>query len=292
MAGGQKRRPASAMRRPAAAASASEPSRKRWASGILGLKASPKRHVPTKRSQNALPTDIFANMWDIAGSRDKNLACDIANTLATIKTLRIGSMCSGSNITTVMMQRLAETMGEGKIADVFTCEADDRKRGWLKFINEFYGYKTKQGCGHIFKNVMDMCGQEAQCDACGRKCSISKLKPHITTCGFSCKLKPHITSETSQMSTDAMLIDIVRESKASSRLNLKGMLGYLRSHKPFIHIWETVPEIMDAPQADDLEYLIGALAELNYACAEGRFLSNDYQIPQRRFRGEMVWQWI
>eukprot|EP00959_Pyramimonas_sp_CCMP1952_P375573 7865968-Pyramimonas_sp.AAC.1 len=204
-----------------------------------------------------------------------------------LKVVNIGSMCSGSNITTVMIKKLFEVLKSGKVRDTFACEADQSKRGWLKFVGDSMGDPE---C-HIFDNIMNMGRRHATCVVHDRpECSVpSNLRnmedaPLISTTGFSCKNFSKLFAGTAGMSRSEMLDEILKQGKGSTGATCKGMLAYLSNHSPPFHIWENVKEILEMANAENLEWLIAALAKCKYACAVSKYTSSDYQVPQARTR--------
>ena len=247
--------------------------------------ASPKTNDACSM-KNELADIILQNMLETASTKLPNMNKVLKRVLKEIGVLKIGSMCSGSNITAVMIARLTKVLGAGSLREIFTCESDPQKRRWLQFVDSSVG--DGQAC--CFGDISEMGNAESPCTTHG-KCICCKIPdfashdgPLITTCGFSCKNFSKLFTFTATMSRDEMLQDILKKGAGSTGETFQGMLSYLHGKGPPIHVWENVPELLSPKQSDNLDYLLGALSKVQYACAVELFQSLEFQIPQRRAR--------
>ena len=197
--------------------------------------------------------------------------------VAKLGVVTVGSMCSGSNVTSVLVADLLQVLKTGKFHDAFACEFDKSKQGFLKYVAEWLGEDSH----NIFGDINVMGGHSAHCvNNDNRNCAIPAA-PLITTCGFSCKNFSRLYYNEKR---EQILHNMLEDGKGSSGNTCQCMLAYLKTHSPAFHIWENVPSILQYNQKNNLDYLLKALLKAGYVCATDMFLSSDYHLPQDRNR--------
>ena len=129
--------------------------------------ASPKTNDACSM-KNELADIILQNMLETASTKLPNMNKVLKRVLKEIGVLKIGSMCSGSNITAVMIARLTKVLGAGSLREIFTCESDPQKRRWLQFVDSSVG--DGQAC--CFGDLSEMGNAESLCTTHGKAVQI------------------------------------------------------------------------------------------------------------------------
>ena len=78
--------------------------------------------------------------------------------------------------------------------------------------------------------------------------------------------------------------DILASGGGSSGSTAWGMVSWLSTHQPLLHIWENVPDLVQHKNFENLEWLLRTVARAGYACAYGLFRSVRFGHPTRRER--------
>ena len=103
--------------------------------------------------------------------------------------LRLGSGCTGSNVTLAFTSKAFDVLGLELIRDLFSYELNPAKQKFIKWVNE----RCTKHSGHVFRDLRDLSSSSAPCVAHPEeRCPIpSKVlgteSPIIVWIGFSCK---------------------------------------------------------------------------------------------------------
>jgi site-specific DNA-cytosine methylase len=62
------------------------------------------------------------------------------------------------------------------------------------------------------------------------------------------------------------------------------MVEWLQKHRPVVHLWENVPDLLAPGSNDNLEWLLGILFKIGYVVAYGLFKSSSFGHPTHRER--------
>ena len=191
----------------------------------------------------------------------------------------LGSMCSGSNITSILVANLLEVLKTGTpLHDVFSCEVDARKQEFLKYVAEWLGQSSSH---NIFSDITEMGEHGAHCsNHDNTMCSIPPA-PLIMTCGFSCK---NFSKLFQSKKRTRILKNILEKGRGTTGNTCQGMLAFIRAHAPPFLIWENVPTLLEKSQKRNHAYLVKAFHEAGYASATGSANSIEFHLPQVRRR--------
>jgi site-specific DNA-cytosine methylase len=191
----------------------------------------------------------------------------------------LGSMCSGSNITSVLVANLLEVLKTGTpLRDVFSCEVDAQKQEFLKYVAVWLG----QSCSHnIFSNINEMGEHGAHCSNHDNTICTIPPAPLIMTCGFSCK---NFSKLYQNKKRTRILKNILEKGGGTTGNTCQGMLAFIKAHAPPFLIWENVPAILEKGQERNHAYLLKAFHEAGYASATGSANSIEFHLPQIRRR--------
>ena len=94
---------------------------------------------------------------------------ELATNVRRLGTVPIAIMCSGSNITAVLMERLLKAVGEATLHDAFACECHKNKCSGLQHLDSMLRHGGKHTT-HVFTNSMGMGLAEAPCEVHGTSC--------------------------------------------------------------------------------------------------------------------------
>ena len=103
--------------------------------------------------------------------------------------LRLGSACTGSNVTRPLAQLFFGRKLGVLVHELFTCEKDPKKAKFIAWVNNELG----EGSTHVFEDITNLHKPAAKCSVhCLDECAVpsgaaDNIGPFITHIGFSCK---------------------------------------------------------------------------------------------------------
>ena len=182
-------------------------------------------------------------------------------------------MCSGSEITLVALSTLQAVVGVGECQQLFACEIEARKRGFIKeIVHRIPG--AEDAC--LFEDICHLGQHRVGCmKHPNRRCRVKAAV--LGSCGFSCKnlSKMHPESHNG--------VAWLSQRIGTSGTTCSGMLWYLQVHPCAVFIIENVPEMLE-PGSDHVAWLNTQLQLLGYILVFDILASDTYALPQRRRR--------
>mmetsp|Transcript_127383 Transcript_127383/g.220833 ORF Transcript_127383/g.220833 Transcript_127383/m.220833 type:complete len:2012 (-) Transcript_127383:196-6231(-) len=190
------------------------------------------------------------------------------------KTLRIGTMCSGTDSPVLVarsLQRALDPRGSGlKFEHVFSVEIDPAKQEFLR--------ANFPECPHIFQDVTQM-GRAKAFDTLTQSPQPVPGNLDLLIAGFSCK-------DLSMMNSYRKTLMEMGQSGAT----LRGTLNYIDRYHPRIVLLENVWAIAKANANGfrQVDLVIQGLQARGYAAGYNLLNSCDFYLPQIRHR---IWMW-
>jgi len=190
------------------------------------------------------------------------------------KTLRIGTMCSGTDAPVLVaraMQRVLGDLSSGiTFEHVFSAEQEPSKQEFLR--------ANFPDCKRIFQDVCQM-GRLRAYETVSRSPQPVPGDLDVLLAGFSCK--------------DLSMMNSYRKTLAemgTSGSTLRGVLDYVERHRPRIVLLENVWAIAKANSCGfrQVDLVLEGLKIRGYAAGYKLLNSCDYYVPQIRHR---VWMW-
>mmetsp|Transcript_23405 Transcript_23405/g.65363 ORF Transcript_23405/g.65363 Transcript_23405/m.65363 type:complete len:669 (+) Transcript_23405:1-2007(+) len=194
-------------------------------------------------------------------------------------TLRLGTLCSGTDSPAIALKHLAATLGtvlpdapkEGlKIEHVFSCEFDEAKQGFL--------LKNFSDVGYLFSDCTQM-GRKRAWDVKSK--SVQEIPGDIDflVAGFSCKDLSFMNSYRKTL-----------EEMGQSGRTLRGCFDYVERYRPRCVLLENVYAIDRADQhgLKQVNIVMEGLRLRGYVAGYTLMNSCDYYLPQIRHR---IWMW-
>ena len=74
------------------------------------------------------------------------------------------------------------------------------------------------------------------------------------------------------------------DGSGASGATCHSMIRWLQAQQPTIHMWENVPDLLQARHVDNLQWFIQALLGAGFVCAYSSFVSSEYGHPTSRAR--------
>ena len=130
-------------------------------------------------------TDIEGKLTQMLSTLGPDKVAVIKNNVESMSpSVRVGTMCSGSDIQDQVGKALLRVLGVCATYDTaFTCEKDARKQSWLMKIM----HNGRDIC--CFSDICDMGGETAACAKHAGYCAVPNDVP-LLVCSFSCKTSP------------------------------------------------------------------------------------------------------
>jgi hypothetical protein len=228
---------------------------------------------------------FFASMGDATTKKlldalSPEMKSQLLGNTANLQVVSVGSLCSGSNITSMrvcdLLAELSQLGSDSFMHDTFTCESDKKK---CQFIQDIARWLGQLPTHRIFVDIQEMGSSSARCFGQGSALFAIPPAPLITTCGFSCK---NLSGLYYDKQRAEILDDMLRRGSGTSGKTFQGMLTYLKTHKPPFHIWENVPSLQNRSKC--FAFLFTVLEEAGYVCASAEFNTADFHLPQDRLR--------
>lgn len=190
------------------------------------------------------------------------------------KTLRIGTMCSGTDapilVARGLQRALSSLSSELSFEHVFSVEYDASKQEFLK--------ANFPDCPRLFQDVTQM-GRKRAFDVLSGQPQDVPGNLDILVAGFSCK--------------DLSMMNSYKKTlmeMGTSGLTLKGVLDYAERYRPRLILLENVWAIAKANSCGfrQVDLVIEGLKARGYAAGYRLLNSCDYFLPQIRHR---IWMW-
>ena len=190
--------------------------------------------------------------------------------------LDIGSACSGSGgdkfTTKAVAKALTKAFGRKINArSIFVCEIKEEKQKWLDAV---YDDEPDVCC---FTDIMNLDKVDSDCSRHKNKCRVLDVFGYL--CGFSC-------TAVSKMNKNASSFSMSKENATSSTFN--GARHYVRTHKPFVFVFENVDALNEGGESKDQEkhsvQVQNVLIEEGYEVQIFTINSMWFGLPQRRQR--------
>jgi hypothetical protein len=127
-------------------------------------------------------TDLECKLTQMLSTLRPDQVLTLRNNIESMSpSVRVGTMCSGSDIQDQVGQALFRVLGVGGTYETaFTCEKDARKQSWL--MNMMHG--GRDIC--CFNDICDMGAATAACAKHTSYCDVPNDVP-LLVCSFSCK---------------------------------------------------------------------------------------------------------
>jgi len=190
------------------------------------------------------------------------------------RTLRIGTMCSGTDAPVIVARALQRALGSAasklSFEHVFSAESDPYKQEFLK--------ANFPDCPLIFQDVCQL-GRQRAYDSLSRAPQPVPGELDVLVAGFSCK--------------DLSMMNSYRKTLAEmgqSGSTLRGVLDYVERYRPRLVLLENVWAIAKANSCGfrQVDLVMEGLKARGYAANYKLLNSCDYYVPQIRHR---VWMW-
>eukprot|EP00969_Alexandrium_andersonii_P266315 11770226-Alexandrium_andersonii.AAC.1 len=94
----------------------------------------------------------------------------------------------------------------------------------------------------------------------------------------------HVRSVAGGVNKSDVQNNILGAGQGSSGETCQSMLSWLRNHRPVIHIWENVAELIQSSNSVNLEWFLSALEEIGFVCCYMPFKSLKHGAPTKRER--------
>lgn len=192
------------------------------------------------------------------------------------RTLRVGTMCSGTDSPVAVMKALQEVMDNKiTIEHTFSCEWEPKKQAWIK--ENFPSLEL------LFGDIKELKSGRAKNFKTNKVVDV----PHvdIVIAGFVCKSVSHENNERQEYN------NCIKEATGATGITFDGMMGYVRKYRPSLVICENVKGLticnrdrggnVTEPVVLDVKRKFN---RADYAFDYKVLDSRDYLLPQRRNR--------
>lgn len=186
-------------------------------------------------------------------------------------TLRVGTMCSGTDSPVAVMKALQEVMDNKiDIEHTFSCEFDPKKQQWIK--DNFPSLEL------LFGDITELQTGKATNYKTNKVVDVPPVD--IVVAGFVCKSVSLENNEREKYS------NCIMQSTGATGITFDGMMGYVKRYHPSLVICENVKGLTtrnkgQEPVVMDVKRVFG---KAGYAFDYKVLDSRDYLLPQRRNR--------
>jgi len=187
------------------------------------------------------------------------------------RTLRVGTMCSGTDSPVAVMKALQKVMDDNiKIEHIFSCEFDPRKQEWIKdnfpslelLFGDIKELKTGKAMDYKTKQVVPVPPVD------------------VVIAGFVCK------SVSLENNERKLYSNCINEVCGQTGLTFDGMMGYVQKFRPSLVICENVKGLTTRNKGNEpvINDVKRTFTRAGYAFDHKVLDSRDYLLPQRRNR--------
>ncbi len=206
-------------------------------------------------------------------------ALRIATALSKSRGVRVGTMCSGSDVPIKALEHLCAALAQQghdcAFTHEFSVELDETKREWIK--------KGAKGLKALFADATTMSKDVEWCYLANSNVVIPPVD--LLIAGFSCKALSGMNNDAKELRRQ--MAKGAWEKAGCSGRTLLGIIKYLEKHRPAVFIWENVWAIMFKTESGCvIDSVVSAINKAGGFKAHAilDLNANDYMMPQRRKR--------
>ncbi len=195
------------------------------------------------------------------------------NALRVMPSLKVGTMCSGTDCCVPVLHALG-TLGGFSIQHTFSCEIDPKKQAWIR--GNWPQLKT------IFADVGSLGSGFALNVVSGRKEPVPAVQWLVA--GFVCK------TVSAEHNSRAEFADCIRKGMGATGETFTALMRYVRRFGPSVVVLENVEGLLKRIRGSEPPFLGVKLAfeESGYSFGWRVLDPRSFFLPQRRGR---VWMW-
>lgn len=185
--------------------------------------------------------------------------------------LRVGTMCSGTDSPVAVMKALQEVMDNKiEIEHTFSCEFEPKKQQWIK--DNFPSLEL------LFGDIKELQSGKAMNYMTNTMVEVPRVD--IVVAGFVCKSVSLENNEREKYS------NCIQEASGATGVTFDGMMGYVRKYNPSLVICENVKGLTTRNKGQEPVVLdVGRkFGKADYAFDYKVLDSRNYLLPQRRNR--------
>jgi len=191
------------------------------------------------------------------------------------RSLRVGTMCSGTDSPVVVLHGLAAALGDAlHVEHTFSCEFDPKKQQWIK--DNFPSLKM------LFGDVMQLKTGMAHNYITNEEVAVPSVD--IVIAGFVCK------SVSTENNERAMYKNCIKEASGKTGETFDGVMGYVKRYKPSVVICENVKGLTTRNKGAEpvIKHVAASFKKVGYSFDYQVLDTRQYLLPQRRNR---CWMW-
>lgn len=245
-----------------------------------------RRTLPTERPPGTLDAKHFldGSQLQVFAERCVYLAIDRLGRPAATRQLKVGSVCSGSEMLSVSLDALASALATHgcnlTFAVPFVSEIDATKRRWCtQVLDELEDKTESQAC--VFGDICGIVSGGSGCSQHKGGCRIPVALDGLVG-GFSCKDFSRANQNRKQFNG----IDLVRGTSSPGKTadTIKGILEILDHSPPDWLLLENVDAMEDGGSDSAADELLCMLGEKGLDAQAFKLNASDYGLPQSRVR--------
>jgi site-specific DNA-cytosine methylase len=208
--------------------------------------------------------------------------------------LRVGSACTGSNLTQILLHKFFNLLGAGsvQVKEVYSCERDTNKRSFVAWVNQQCSGSGPSGSiPHVFVDIADISQQQAPCATHQSNCDVACGiwdGPFIVHIGFSCKNISKLFCLPPGMTREQYTHKIFAEHTGSTGTTYGSVVQFAAQKRPPMLLLENVPELIESNGGDNIAQLVLTFNRLGYAVSYKVLSADKFPVPQKRRRSFVI----